>query len=296
VSDAAVLNAARPASLLRACDDAPAFPGLSRIGDRMVRGFRDLFGDAAIDFELLPATITSFATWRGEQAISAVLCRYRLHPVKGAMLVSFPCALVARMVDIFYGGTGETGAVRSEMTGAELRYVSRIAEQCTSMLSACWADVIEVNAQMMAIETDIANVALVADNDGIVVQSFAVRGGGMKDVTLSCVYPIAALRPIAALTQAAHAPADTIIDPVWRDRLSGAVMQVSLPMRTIFARPELPLSQLLALKPGDFIPVNLPSQLPITVAGRLFAHGTVGESNGLTAIKIETIEQGSIFP
>jgi flagellar motor switch protein FliM len=296
VSDAAVLNEVLPASLLRQTDDAPAFPGLSRVADRLVRGFRDLFGDPVIDFEAMPVAITTFAKWRDEQGVSGALARYRLHPIKGAMLVSFPCPLIARMVDIFYGGTGETAAVRSEVTGAELRFVSRIAEQCTGVLGAAWADVIEVSGQMTAIETDIANVALVGDTDLIVVQGFALRGGGMRDVTLACLYPIAALRPIAALTHVTQGPADTMTDPVWRDKLSSAVMQVSLPMRSIFARPELPLSQLLTLKPGDFIPVNLPSQLPITVAGRLFAHGSVGEANGLTAIKIETLEQGHVKP
>jgi hypothetical protein len=32
----------------------------------------------------------------------------------------------------------------------------------------------------------------------------------------------------------------------------------------------------------------------VTVAGRLFAHASVGDSNGRTAIKIERIEEGSI--
>ncbi len=292
MTGAAVLNEAQPASLLRSCDDAPAFPGLSRIGERLSRGLRDLFGDPAIEFEAMPTTIASFASWRDGQAAGHTIGRYRLHPVKGGVLVAFPNPLIARMVDIFYGGTGEVVTIRSELSEAEARFMARIAKQSTDVLAAAWADVIEVSAQLIGVQGDVANVALVGDNDLVVVQAFAVRGGGMRDVAVSCVYPIAALRPIVALTHATPGPAESIIDPVWRDRMSSAVMQVSLPMRSIFARPELPLSQFLTLKPGDFIPVNLPSQLPITIAGRLFAHGSVGEANGMTAIKIETIQQG----
>ena len=60
------------------------------------------------------------------------------------------------------------------------------------------------------------------------------------------------------------------------------------------ASEELPLGRLLNLKAGDVIPICLPSHIPVTVAGRLFAQGTVGEANGRAAICIEKIEQGSL--
>ena len=53
------------------------------------------------------------------------------------------------------------------------------------------------------------------------------------------------------------------------------------------------LAMELTLQPGDIIPVCLPNLVPVTVAGRVFARGSVGESNGRTAIKIERIEEGS---
>ena len=83
------------------------------------------------------------------------------------------------------------------------------------------------------------------------------------------------------------------IDPVWRGKLSDAVMHVQFPVRSIFARPELSAAKLVTLQAGDIIPVCLPSHLPVTVAGRLFAHGTVGEAGGRAAIRIKNIAQGS---
>ena len=49
------------------------------------------------------------------------------------------------------------------------------------------------------------------------------------------------------------------------------------------------------LAPGDFIPVCLPTRVPVTVAGRLLAHGTIGEANGRAAIKIDKLEHGAVF-
>ena len=75
------------------------------------------------------------------------------------------------------------------------------------------------------------------------------------------------------------------IDPDARDRMIAALMQVCLPVRSVFVRPEMPIARLLALRPGDVIPISLPQHIPLTVAGRLFAHGTLGEADGRAAIR-----------
>ena len=43
---------------------------------------------------------------------------------------------------------------------------------------------------------------------------------------------------------------------------------------------------------GDIIPLTMPRHVPVTVAGRSFAVGSIGEANGNAAIMIEHIEKG----
>jgi flagellar motor switch protein FliM len=286
-----------PVSLLRERDDAPKFPGLDRIGERLARALHNVIASVGADRASVSVGATklkSFGEWRGEQDAFGALCRYQLPPIKGAMLMAIPPALIIQMVDLFYGGTGEVSSARAEFTAAESRYVTRFGEQCLPLIAAAWADIATLNPALASVETDIANARLGKDMDLVVVQPFGVKIGGGDTLNLSCVYPVAALRPIAALSNAPLPEAAAHTDPIWRDRLSDAVLEVRLPMRSIFARPELPLGQLLSLKAGDVIPVCVPNHIPITVAGRLFAQGTVGESGGRAAIKIEKIEQGSL--
>ena len=282
-----------PASLLREQGDAPVFPGLDRIGERLARGLRDVIG-AETSVTRGASTLKSFGAWRNEQEPFGALCRYQLAPIKGDMLMAIPPALIVQMVDLFYGGTGDISLARAEFTAAESRYATRFAEQCLPLLTAAWADVATLNPLLSGIETDLAHAKLGKDMDLVLIQPFAVKISSAEPLTLACIYPVAALRPIAALSDAPQPESATAADPIWRDRLSDAVLEVRLPMRSIFARPELPLGQLLSLKAGDVIPVCLPNHIPITVAGRLFAQGTVGESSGRAAIKIEKIEQGTI--
>ena len=122
-----------PVSLLRKRDDAPKFPGLDRIGERLARALHNVIASVGADRASVSVGATklkSFGEWRGEQDAFGALCRYQLPPIKGAMLMAIPPALIIQMVDLFYGGTGEVSSARAEFTAAESRYVTRFGEQC----------------------------------------------------------------------------------------------------------------------------------------------------------------------
>ena len=80
--------------------------------------------------------------------------------------------------------------------------------------------------------------------------------------------------------------------PEWAGALNKALRDVRLPVRSVLARPEISLVKLLALEVGDIIPLGMPRHVPVTVAGRSFALGSIGEANGNAAIMIDHIEKG----
>ena len=166
---------AMPASLLRERDDAPKFPGLDRIGERFARALHNVIASVGADRASVSVGATklkSFGEWRGEQDAFGALCRYQLPPIKGAMLMAIPPALIIQMVDLFYGGTGEVSSARAEFTAAESRYVTRFGEQCLPLLAAAWADVATLHPMLTGVETDIVNAKLGKDMDLVTVQPF----------------------------------------------------------------------------------------------------------------------------
>ena len=102
--------------------------------------------------------------------------------------------------------------------------------------------------------------------------------------------PAIAAAPAAAAID--PAPVTPAIDPAWTATLNSALKTVRLPVRSVLARPEISLVKLLSLEVGDIIPLTIPRNVPVTVAGRSFASGGIGESNGNAAIMIERIEEG----
>ena len=279
---------------MRQTDSAPHFPGLDRIGDQFAAALRAVtaaLGCADTLFASTPVSLTDVGTWRASIDRPSAAIRIQLKPIKGTMLLCVPAGFVMQLVDLFYGGSGELTSAERDFSTAELRFLTRFGEQCLPALTDAWASILPIMPIVVGVDPSATFATFGKERDLIAVQSFTVGGGPLKGHCLSCVYSVAALRPITALCE--ESEEDKIaIDPIWRNRMTDAVMQVRLPLRSVFARPELPLSQLLTLQVGAVIPICLPSSIPITVAGRHFAMASVGESNGRAAIKIEKIQSG----
>ncbi len=287
----------RPLSdvLIRKVDDISQFEGLARIGDRLARSMRQTIASLGCNDIVVTAgeiQLTTFGAFRIDQKSPDAFCLFQMDPMKSGMLMELPVELIAQLVDIFFGGAGEKGSARKEFSSAELRLIQRLGEQFAPQIAASWADIAAVNVSFTGFSVDLADAGFARDHDLIIKQSLVLRSGQIAGLTVNCIYHSAALRQFGALAKDAQPNIASANDPLWRDLLTEAVMQVRLPMRSIFARPELSLSQLLNLAVGDVIPVCLPQFLPIAVAGRQFAHGTVGESGGRLAIRIEKIEEG----
>ena len=95
------------------------------------------------------------------------------------------------------------------------------------------------------------------------------------------------LEAVPGLQSASPATGEELADHTWQTRLMDCALDIALPVRAVFAQPELQLARLMNLRAGDVIPVCLPAQIDLIVAGRRFARGSAGESGGRAAVCIE---------
>ena len=90
----------------------------------------------------------------------------------------------------------------------------------------------------------------------------------------------------AVATQGEEPHYGFVIRPIAR-----RMRDIRLPARTVLARPNLSLADLMELKVGDVIPVTIGRALPLIVGNRIVAHGTIGEQDGRAAFQIEKLAQ-----
>jgi flagellar motor switch protein FliM len=284
---------AQPVSLVGASPESGAFPAMERIGQLFARGLRDYLASSYACEPMVGSAagqVKGYADWQGKQPISAFIT-IRLQN-KLPMLVALPLPTLLGMVDLFYGGMGAEGEAREELTSAELRFADRLGERMAALLASAWSGVQAMQPARGAFATSTNAKPLCGANELIFVQRFAISDMPIRASEISCAYPLAALRPLLNAAGEEGAATTAQIDGAWSARINAAALNIRLPVRTIFARPEISVSQLLALKPGDIIPLLLPQNVPVTVAGRQFAQGTVGEANGRAAIRIEKMKEG----
>lgn len=275
----------------------PDLPGFARIGAKLSRAVAAAIAatGGATRIGTGDVRIVRFEEWKRGQGPVVAVARYRDRAIKGGMLVSVSPKLIATLVDRFYGGTGAVDDCAVSLGMTEQRLFDRLAARIGAGLATAWADIAPLAPIVASSIFAVEDVALCKAADLVAVQMFTATDPHAGSVEIEFVYPLAWVRGFAGIVGDPVKDDATEADPAWRARLSDAVMQARLPVRTVIARPTLGLSQLMALAPGDFIPVTLPARVPVTVAGRLLAHGTIGEANGRAAIKIDKLEHGAFF-
>ena len=279
--------------LLRRAADGYAFPALEGVANQFARSLRDLIralGAPAVQVERAGAEQISFAEWSASAA-PAIFWRYHAPPLKGPVLLAGSRSLLLQLVDIFYGGRGQLAAEREELTDAEERFAARLGRDIGLQLAAAWRGKLAIEPELDCVTADPAKLAAVRADDELFVQRFTLRGAPFEGRTIMCAYPVAALRGIAGDELLPDVQGNGA-DPAWAGALDKALRDVRMPVRSVLARPEISLVKLLALEVGDIIPLTMPRHVPVTVAGRNFALGSIGEANGNAAIMIDHIEKG----
>lgn len=276
----------------------PALPAIDRLNERMARKLRGVIeplARAKPKISAAPTVIRSFGDWQAEQPEFTSFSLYSFKPMKGAILLKIETDFVCRLVDAFYGGSGVIAPKRAkEFTATEENLIARLAEALIGTLAEAWAEIIPAKPSLRARETNIGFVTLAKADESIAVSQFTIEPWPGQAATVEFLYPLAGLRSVEAALAAKMPEEVGAKTAEWKAKLDAAVGEVRVEARTVLARPELPLSELMRLEVGDVIPVSLPHLVPLIVEGRRIAIGAVGEHDGRAALRIERIEQGRL--
>ncbi|WP_340317102.1 flagellar motor switch protein FliM [Rhizorhabdus argentea] len=269
---------------------------LERINERIARRLRDVIEPIAqtrAKVDAVPLETRRFDEWQRNQADYMSLSVFRVRPAKGMMMIAIDPAFITNMVDAFYGGTGGGLATKGgEFTPSEQRLQKRLVTAITDVLTRSWGETYPLQFEFAAHETNADFANMVRPDEAVVAQSFTIKAGMSRSTRIEILYPLAMLQPIEDAIASRSQAGGGGDDRDWKNKLLGALDNVALPVRSVLARPEMTVAQLLALKPGDVIPITLSQTVPLLVGNRRFAEGTIGEQEGRAAMMIENLNKG----
>ncbi|MDF2178286.1 flagellar motor switch protein FliM [Aliiglaciecola sp. CAU 1673] len=211
----------------------------------------------------------------------------RFRPLKGTGLITMEARLVFILVDNFFGGDGRYHAKIEgrEFTPTERRIIQMLLKLIFEDYKEAWAPVMDVSFEYLDSEVNPAMANIVSPTEVVVISSFHIEldgGGGDFHVAL----PYSMLEPIRELLDAGVQSDKEDTDLRWSKALRDEIMDVQVEISATLMDFELSLHEVMDLKEGDIIPVDLPEHVVLFVEDLPTFRTKMGRSRDNVALKI----------
>lgn len=266
-------------------------PTLDIVNERMQRYLRtSLFHFARRSPEVViePVQVQRFSEFLGVLPAPVHFSVMALRPLRGSGLVVCESTLISALVDSLYGGGGTLQAPIEgrEFSPAEQRVIQRLLALVCADYAKAWQGIYPLELEFQRSETHPRFVNIAAPADLVLVTTLQVSFGGLQGAVRICK-PWAALDPVRDVLYGAQ-QADAIAeDRRWVTQLTREIQAAEVMLTAELAQPELTVGQLLAMKPGDFIPLDRASRIVAAVDGTPVFACHYGTHNARYALRID---------
>ncbi len=211
----------------------------------------------------------------------------RVRPLRGTGLVVFDPKLVFTLVDNFFGGDGRfyTKIEGRDFTPTERRVIQMLLSQVLKDLKEAWSMVATVEFEYLNSEMNPQFANIVSPTEVVVVNSFHVElEGGGGDIHLTLPYSM--IEPLREQLAAGMQSDRKEVDDRWPNSLRNEVKATVVELEATLVETEITVGELLSMKPGDVIPIDLPHAVSACVDGVPVFSGQFGVSRGKNALKV----------
>ncbi len=225
----------------------------------------------------------------------------RVPPLRGTGLFVIDPKLVFLVVDNFFGGGGQfyLKVEGREFTPMEQRVIRLLLDQAFEDLREAWNPVLGVDFEYVNMEVNPQFANIVSPTEVVVVSKFHVEldgGGGDIHVTL----PYTMVEPIREILDAGVQSDRNDVDDRWARALREEMKTAKVDLHSTLARSQITLRDLMHLKAGDVIPIEMPEQVVLEAEEVPLFYGTYGVCEGRAAIridqKVEAPERETLLP
>lgn len=213
-----------------------------------------------------------------------------VRPLRGSGLIICDPSLVFAVIDALFGGTGKfrTRIEGRDFSPTEQRIIQRLVAVVTTEYERAWAGVypLELEYQRSEMLPQFATIA--TPSEVVVSTSFDMEIGETRGSIHFCI-PYSTFEPIRDVLYSTAQGDGNESDRRWISLLKGQIQEAEVELVVELARAPATVEQLLALKPGDFIELNLQRGIQAKVAGVPVFDCHYGTSNGKYALKVDQL-------
>ena len=266
-------------------------PTLDIVNERMQRYLRAgifQFARRSPEITIEPTVVQRFSEFLEVLPAPVHFSVVALRPLRGSGLVVCESTLISALVDALYGGAGtlQSPFEGREFSPTEQRVIQRLLNLVCTEYAKAWKGVYPLELEFQRSETHPRFVNVAAPADLVLVTTLQITFGELKGAIRICK-PWAVLDPVRDILYGAQ-QADAIAeDRRWVTQLTREIQSAEVTLTAELAQPELTVGQLLAMKPGDFIPLDRASRIVAVVDGTPVFACHYGTHNARYALRID---------
>ncbi|MDP5254793.1 MULTISPECIES: flagellar motor switch protein FliM [unclassified Vibrio] len=265
-------------------------PTLELINERFARHMRiSLFNmlRKTAEVSINGVQMMKFGEYQNTLYVPTSLNMVRFRPLKGTALVTMEARLVFILVENFFGGDGRFHAKIEgrEFTPTERRIIQLLLKIVFEDYREAWSPVMGVEFEYLDSEVNPSMANIVSPTEVIVVSSFHIEvDGGGGDFHM--VMPYSMLEPIRELLDAGVQSDKMETDVRWSSALRDEIMDCQVNFRVNLLEKDLSLRDLMELRPGDVIPINMPEHAVMFVEELPTYRVKMGRSGDKLAVQV----------
>jgi flagellar motor switch protein FliM len=275
-------------------------PVLDRLNERWVTDFERKLGELVrqpLEVTLQEVQLAAYGDWLAALPVPTSFNLYTVKPWTRNALVAVDGKLLFTLVNGYYGGTRVgTKATRETLTPTEQRLNKIVTEMLVEPFRRALSPVATLDFQLVQSEVNASYLNMATPNETVVVTRVEVtlkeQGG-----SVCLLLPLSSFEPVRdKLAEGLKTvPAET--RQRWRDGLRAQLEHTELDVTSVFLETEVSMRELLQMKPGDILPIEMPKTAMLRSGPRPLLRGKFGLSRGYNAVSVlDAVKSSSPTP
>jgi len=263
---------------------------LEVINERFARELRSsllIFMHRSADISVGAVQIQKYSDFIRNLPVPANINLIQMKPLRGAALFVFEPKLVFLVVDNLFGSDGRyhMRVEGRDFTPTEQRIIKRLLNLTLDSYGKAWQPVYPLDFEYVRSELQIKRANIVAPNEVVVSTTFQIEFGQIGGSLTVCI-PYSMIEPIRGLL-ANPLLAEVEVDKRWIKQLAQQVTSADVELVAQYLTLESSIGQLLKMKVGDVLPVEIPTSITASINGIPVMECGYGTSNKHYALRVQ---------
>ncbi|MEF8731939.1 MAG: flagellar motor switch protein FliM [Candidatus Accumulibacter meliphilus] len=208
--------------------------------------------------------------------------------LRGTALFVFDPSLVFLVVDNMFGGDGRfhTRVEGRDFTATEQRIIQGLLAVVFTEYSRSWKPVYDMQFEYIRSEMNSQFANIATPSEVVISTSFSLEFGG-SSADMHICFPYSMLEPIRDLLYSTMQSDQLSTDRRWIVMLRKQLKNAEVEITAKLATTSVALRQILEMKVGDVIPIDIPDRIIALVDDVPVMECRYGQQDGQYALKVE---------